>query len=161
MRARAGLLVAVMAVAVAGGCARDIGGASVSSSSVGAATRVERGTVLAVRQVSVQDGERASQNLLGGLLGAAAGAVVGSTIGAGFGRDVAIGVGGVAGAAAGSAAQRALSRQTAQEYIVALSSGRDVAIIQTDATPIPVGAAVFVQQGRGGRARIAPMSGSG
>jgi outer membrane lipoprotein SlyB len=156
------LAAALATVALTAGCARDIGGSSVPSSQVGAATPVERGTVVAVREVSVQDGDQLTDNVVGGLIGAAAGAVIGSQIGGGFGRDVAIGAGGVAGAAAGAAAQRGLSRQTAQEYVVALRSGREVAIVQTDGEPIAVGAEVFVQgggYGRGdGRARITPAA---
>ncbi len=148
-------LVAVLAVA---GCARDIGGASVDSSRIGAAVPTERGVVESARFVQVTEGERAQDNLLGGAIGGVAGGVAGSTVGAGSGRTLATLGGALAGAAIGSAAQRESSRQTAVEYVVRLSGNRSVTIVQSDPTPIPVGSAVFVQLGGGGqRARISPV----
>lgn len=158
MKTPSRLALALVAALAAAGCAREIGGASVDSSQIGAAVPTERGIVESARFVRVQEGDRAQDNLLGAAVGGVAGGVAGSTVGAGSGRTLATLGGALAGAAVGSAIQQQTSRQTAVEYIVRLSGGRSVAIVQADATPIPVGSAVFVQMGGGGqRARISPV----
>ncbi len=158
MTAAKRIALALAATLAVTGCAREIGGASVDSSTLGAAVQTERGVVEGARFVQVQEGERAQDNLLGGAIGGVAGGVAGSTVGAGAGRTLATVGGALAGAAVGAAVQQQTSRQTAVEYVVRLSGDRRVTIVQTDATPIPVGSAVFVQLGGGGqRARISPI----
>jgi len=158
MKTPSRLAMALAATLAAAGCAREIGGASVDSSTIGAAVRTERGVVEGARFVQVQEGERAQDNLLGGAIGGVAGGVAGSTVGAGSGRTLATLGGALAGAAVGSAVQGRTSRQTAVEYVVRLSGDRRVTIVQTDAVPIPVGSAVFVQLGDSRqRARISPI----
>lgn len=149
---------ALIATMTVSGCAREIGGASVDSSQIGSAVQTERGVVESARFVQVQEGDQLQDNLLGGAIGGVAGGVAGSLVGGGAGRVLASGAGALAGAAIGSTVQQRSSRQTAVEYVVRVSADRRVTIVQTDATPIPVGTPVFVQLGGGGqRARISPV----
>ncbi len=153
LRSVAVILAAALAL---GGCAREIGGSTVDSSQIGGAVATERGVIESVRMVQVQEGDRLQDNLIGAGVGGLAGGVAGSRIGGGFGRTVATGAGAIAGAAVGAAAQQQLGRQSAVEYVVRLSFGRLVTVVQADAQPLPVGAAVFVQTGQGQRARVIP-----
>lgn len=153
LRSVAVILVAALAL---GGCAREIGGSTVDSSRIGGAVATERGVIESVRIVQVQEGDRTQDNLIGAVVGGLAGGVAGNQIGGGTGRVIATGAGAILGAGAGAAAQQQLSRQTAVEYVVRLSFGRLVTVVQADAQPLPVGAPVFVQTGQGQRARVIP-----
>jgi outer membrane lipoprotein SlyB len=93
---------------------------------VGKASFVSFGTVLAVREVTVQ-GEN---TWLGAGVGAAAGGIGGSAIGSGAGNAATTLAGVVVGGVAGALAEQAISGRTALEYTVTMESGLTMAVVQ-------------------------------
>lgn len=116
-------LIALTAAAVlAGGCARNLDGATYTSgNTIG---KVTYGTIVSARAVTVKDNDKLEKNALGGLAGGVAGGVAGSSVGGGTGRSLATVGGAVLGAVAGAYVQDQLTTQTANEYIVQLDSPR-------------------------------------
>ncbi|MDR0661907.1 MAG: hypothetical protein LBF76_00755 [Holosporales bacterium] len=51
-------------------------------------------------------------------------------------------------------AERALKEQEALEYVVKLTNGQIVTVVQGLDDVLPAGTAVFVMMGRGGRSRV-------
>ena len=110
-----------------GACAENIGANHYNTSSVGQVNRAARGTVVAVRQVTVSDGD----GQIGKLSGAIAGGAAGSMIGGNDAVRVMGGVGGaVLGGIVGDAVQEGVTRQTGYEYTIQLENGGLVTITQ-------------------------------
>jgi len=113
------------------GCAGLTGpsysGLSVSGSQAQVQSIVELGTVLAVKQVQIE------QNSLGvgALAGAGAGGLLGSLIGHGAIRGLGIVGGAVAGGAAGQALSNGTSKKEAVQLTIQKTNGVVVAIVQS------------------------------
>lgn len=134
-------------------CTSNIGSNHYATSSTGEVNRAAKGTVVSVRQVSVQ-----SENGAGTLIGAAAGGVAGSTIGGGNTAHILGALGGaVLGGMAGDAAQGALSKQGGYEYVIQLDSGGMVTVTQGNDVLLTPGQKCMVLYGR--QARVIPYNG--
>lgn len=148
-------LVAVAAVLLTSGCARNISGDTYKASAVGEASSAFQGTIIAARSVTVEEGESLEDNKTGILLGGLGGGVAGHQFGHGKGNLAATVGGAVLGAAAGAFAEKALKSQTAMEYTVKLTNGSLRTLVQTGET-YAVGQRVIVNISQDGRSRIVP-----
>ncbi|MFZ2990047.1 glycine zipper 2TM domain-containing protein [Ideonella sp.] len=111
---------------------------------------IQDGTVLSVRNVTV-DG---SQSGLGGAAGAVVGGVAGSSVG-GSRESAIVGVlGAVAGAALGNAIERSSTKEDAVELLIQLRNGDRRAIVQAKGTEVlnPGDAVIIVTTG--GKVRV-------
>ena len=100
-------------------CARNMSQDVYSSSApVG---KVQRGTVISARNVTIKDNDKLGSGP-GTLVGGVAGGVAGSTIGKGNGNTLATVGGALAGAALGAVIEDQLTTQNGIEYIVQLDS---------------------------------------
>ena len=123
-------------------CAQDINNDSYQLSSVGEASRVEKGVIVDVREVRIQGNSQA-----GTLTGGLAGGVAASTIGRGRGSVLASVGGALLGAFVGGLTQKELTEQRAFQYIVRLTNGEMITVIQGVKNPLSVGQRVFVLYG--------------
>lgn len=135
------LIVVMMGVSA---CAPNIGANNYTAGQAQKVSEVSNGVIVSESQVEV---EGSKDNWAGTLIGAAAGAVVGSTVGHGAGTGLAMVGGAAAGGYAGNKAEGALSKQTATRYVIKLTNGNTVAVVQADNPPIPVGTKVQVISG--------------
>jgi outer membrane lipoprotein SlyB len=142
------------AVFIIGGCSRNISSSSYDAQTLGSASSTYHCTVINVRKVKVEEGERLEDNKTGGIMGAIAGGALGSAMGGGRGRVVTTAAGALAGAAAGAYAEKSLKSQEAFEYVVELQSGEMKTVVQgTDVILAPGQAALLVIDPRG-RSRL-------
>lgn len=137
------LFFVVMTCLVAVGCAADINDNAYKLSSVGQASAVAQGVIVDVRTVSIQ-GASGTGSVLGGV----AGGVAASTIGRGSGSVLASVGGALAGAFIGGITQNELTKQQALQYIVRLTDGDMINVIQGLNNPLSVGQKVFVLYGK-------------
>lgn len=153
-----GLLCALLVPAqlLLNGCASDISPDSYADSHVGEASSTYQGTIVSVRPVKVTGGDQLSDNFLGAALGAAAGGLAGSTMGGGKGNLAMTGLGAVAGGTAGAFAEKKLKEQKGLEYVVQLTNGSMMTVVQGPKDVYAIGQKVFVIVGRKGRSRIVP-----
>lgn len=136
-----------------GACAENIGANHYNTSSVGQVNRAARGTVVAVRQVTVSDGD----GQIGKLSGAIAGGAAGSMIGGNDAVRVMGGVGGaVLGGIVGDAVQEGVTRQTGYEYTIQLENGGLVTITQGTDILLQPGQRCLVLYGK--QARVVPYN---
>ena len=132
-----------LAIFAAVGCAENINGDAYGLASVGKAAPTARGVVVDVRTVSIR-----GTNGAGSVLGGVAGGVAASTIGRGAGSVLASVGGALAGAFIGGITQKELTKQQAVQYIVRLSDGDMINVIQGLDKPLSVGQKVFVLYGK-------------
>lgn len=137
------LFFVVMTCLVAVGCAADINDNAYKLSSVGQASAVAQGVIVDVRTVSIHGSSGA-----GSVLGGVAGGVAASTIGRGAGSVLASVGGALAGAFIGGITQNELTKQQALQYIVRLTDGDMINVIQGLNNPLSVGQKVFVLYGK-------------
>lgn len=137
------LFFVVMACLAAVGCAANINDNAYKLSSVGQASAVAQGVIVDVRTVSIQ-GSSGTGSVLGGV----AGGVAASTIGHGAGSVLASVGGALAGAFIGGITQNELTKQQALQYIVRLTDGDMINVIQGLNNPLSVGQKVFVLYGK-------------
>lgn len=90
--------------------------------------RVQVGTILGMREIRLNTSN--GYNSAGAVIGGTLGAVAGSMMGHGNGRVAAGALAGILGGFGGDAVQKAVMTKTAVEYIVALPSGEQIAIVQ-------------------------------
>ena len=124
-------------------CAQDINNDSYQLSSVGDANRVGQGVIVDVREVQIQGDSQA-----GALTGGLAGGVMASTIGRGSGSVLASVGGALLGSLIGGITQKELSEQKALQYIVRLTDGNLITVIQGMKNRFAVGQRVFVLYGK-------------
>jgi outer membrane lipoprotein SlyB len=133
-------------------CATPVGGNTYPVGRVGDINRVEEGTVVAVRAVTIEGNDRTVGTATGAVVGGVAGSQVGGDDEA---RAVGAVVGAVLGGIAGNAVQGAAQRQTGFAYTIRLrESGDLITITQGDDIAIAPGTPVFVEHGA--RARVFP-----
>jgi outer membrane lipoprotein SlyB len=136
-------------------CAKQISSDTYSGGHVGEVSETLEGVVVSAMNVRVQDKDYLEQNGLGLTGGALAGAVAGSA--AGKGNGLATVAGALVGATAGAFAEKALKEQNARQYIVKISNGKIVTVVQGTNNPLHKGQRVYVLMGDGGnRARVIP-----
>ncbi len=144
---------AVLATALAG-CASGLGANSYDPSSVGRVARVEEGTIVGVRPITIEGSSQSSK--IGTLAGAALGGLAGSEIGGGSKANAAGAIGGaVLGGLAGNAIGSSASKQAGFAYTIRLPSGELVAVTQAGDYAMPAGTPVLIEYGD--RARVLPQ----
>ena len=135
------------------GCARDINSGLYTSDSVDRTGTVYEGSVVSMREVTIKEGEKLSDNTAGMLIGGILGGATGSAIGGGRARAITTVLGAAAGAGAGAYAQEKMSTQKAIEYVVKLKNGGMRTIVQGKDSIYSVGQRVMISMGNG-RPRI-------
>ncbi len=150
------VLAALSLCVLGSGCAREISSNVYSEAHVGEASKTFFGTVVSVRNVTVQGKEKLDENTTGMAMGAIAGGVAGTQFGGGKGQIATTVGGALLGAAAGAFAQKALETQDALEYTVELHNGEIRSIVQGPENPLRVGQPALVMVSRDGRSRVVP-----
>jgi outer membrane lipoprotein SlyB len=152
--------VALTAAMLLSGCSRNISSSNYSSGSVGEAMTTYQGSIINVRKVKMQEGDKLTDNVAGMVVGGLLGGVAGNMVGKGHGNTAATVGGALLGAGAGAAAQKALSEQDGLEYSVKLTNGNIMTVVQGEDNPMSVGQRVLVQvsHGKEGRSSVVPDS---
>ena len=132
------------------GCTTSQSGQVYSSGQAQRSLSVYYGTIIELRQVTIQDKTSGGGAVLGGV----AGGVLGSTIGSGRGRTLAAVGGALAGMAAGNAIEKQVGTKPAVEFTIELDSGRMMAVVQEDGAYYRVGDRVRLLQGGDGTWRV-------
>jgi len=132
------------------GCTTSQSGQVYSSGQAQRSLSVYYGTIIELRQVTIQDQTSGGGAILGGV----AGGVLGSTIGSGRGRTLATVGGALAGMAAGNAVEKQAGTKPAIEFTIELDSGRMMAVVQEDGAYYRVGDRVRLLQGDDGTWRV-------
>ena len=135
-------------------CGRQMSSDVYAGPGVGESAVTYNGTVVHVRQVTVQGAEDLSGNTMGLIGGGVAGALVGSAFGKGSGKIYTTIGGAALGATAGAFTEKKLSEQDAMEYIVELDNGQTRTVVQGMDPRFSVGQKVYVMVGDRGRARV-------
>lgn len=144
---------AVLATALAG-CASGLGANSYDPSSVGRVARVEEGTIVGVRPITIEGSNQSAK--VGTLAGAALGGLAGSEIGGGSKANTAGAIGGaVLGGLAGNAIGKSAGSQPGFAYTIRLPSGELVSVAQAGEYAMPAGTPVLIEYGA--RARVIPQ----
>lgn len=149
LNAKKVLLVAALTVVSATACTTNLSSGTYSTYGASTMQQVVPGVVVSARSVQVAN----DNNTVGTVAGAALGGLAGSTIGHGAG-SVAGAVGGaLLGGLAGNQIEKQVTTQTAMEYVVKLSNGTMVSVVQAPDQIFYKGQKVFVQYG-GDRPRV-------
>lgn len=154
MRQVSVILLLTAALAIVGGCARQISSNTYSAAHVGESSTTYPGVIISARGVTVEDKEYLGDNTLGIVGGGAGGALLGSRIGKGTGNTVATIGGALVGATAGAFAEKALKSQNAMEYIVALENGESKSVVQGPEPSLSAGQKVWLIVSYQGRSRL-------
>ncbi|AZL15510.1 hypothetical protein [Rickettsiales endosymbiont of Stachyamoeba lipophora] len=150
----------IAALSILNGCAREISSGVYAESHVGEATFSYQGTIINARQVQVQAAERLEDNGFGIGAGALGGGLAGSVLGKGKGNLATTVAGAVIGGVGGAFAEKKLKTQNAMEYVVKLTNGQIMTVVQGIDNPLTIGNKVLVLVSHEGRSRVVPdMSG--
>lgn len=120
-------IVILLAIMTAG-CSTTQSGKVYSSSQAQRPLEVYYGTIIELRQVTIQHKNSGAGSVIGGV----AGGILGSTIGSGRGRTLASVGGALAGMAAGTAAEKQIGTRPAIEFTIELDNGRLMAVVQEE-----------------------------
>ncbi len=132
------------------GCVQSHSGQVYSQDQAQRSMHVYYGTIIELREVTIEG----SNSGAGAVLGGVAGGVIGSTIGSGSGRTLATVGGALAGLAAGSAIEHETGTKKAIEFTVELDDGRVMAVVQEDKAYYRIGDRVRMLQGGDGSWRV-------
>ncbi|MBL0319575.1 MAG: hypothetical protein IPP74_09880 [Alphaproteobacteria bacterium] len=135
-------------------CQREISSGAYSSNHIGEASDTFEGTVISVRQIQVKEADKLQDNGAGLATGAVAGGVGGAMFGKGRGSLGAAAAGAILGGLTGAYAQQQLSKQQGMEYIVKLTNGQVMTVVQGLDNPLVVGDKAFVIVSNDGRSRV-------
>ena len=127
---------ALSAILVLSGCARQMGANTYTSSSAGGV--VLEGTIVSARAVTIKDSDKLQDNAMGGLAGAAVGGVGAHSVGKGTGNAAATIGGAIVGAVAGALIQDELGTSQGMEYIVKLAKNEDSEERATKSTDVTI-----------------------
>lgn len=155
-RALATVSVAALTATSLAACANDIGPRSYERFDAGIPARVEEGTVVSSRPITLGGTNPGGATVVGGLAGGA----VGSQFG---GRGVDHATFGIAGAILGALAGNAIAKGNQTPgfaYVISFRDGSTVEVPQADSAPIPNGTRVFVSYGDRVRVEPAPPGAS-
>ncbi|MEG9883983.1 MAG: hypothetical protein V6Z86_05085 [Hyphomicrobiales bacterium] len=128
------------------GCASNSAGDTYNASELNRESTIERGVIVAMRQVKISGGNDG--------IGSVAGAGIGGTLGSYLGNDKRTNivggiVGAVAGGLAGHAVEGAVDADKATEFLIEKTDGKEVSIVQKNADKLRVGDRVrIVHTGR-------------
>ena len=129
-----------------GACTPNIGANNYQTGETQQVSSVQKGTIISIETVEVSAGSNG--NMAGTLAGGAAGGIAGASIGQGFGSGLAAVGGAVAGGILGNMAEKKLTSQQATRYIIQLTNGTTIAVVQKDNPPLAVGTKVLVIGGK-------------
>ena len=132
------------------GCTTSQSGQVYSQGQAQRSMSVHYGTIIELREVTIEG----SSSGAGAVLGGVAGGVAGSTIGSGRGRTLATVGGALAGLVAGSAIEKGAGTKKAVEFTVELDDGRVMAVVQEDGAYYRIGDRVRLLQGGDGAWRV-------
>jgi outer membrane lipoprotein SlyB len=135
-------------------CERNINSNAYTAASVGEASFSYQGSIISVRQVLVQGSDELGGNTMGMGLGAVGGGVVGNQFGKGGGNLAATIGGAIAGGVLGAMADKKLKEQNGFEYVVKLTNGQIMTVVQGLDTAFGVGQRVIVIVSNDGRSRV-------
>jgi outer membrane lipoprotein SlyB len=138
------------------GCARNINPNVYSEKHVGEASMTYQGVIASARPVEIAGSEKLEENTAGMGMGALAGGVAGYQIGKGGGNVAATAGGALLGGLAGAFAQKALTEQSAMEYVVQLTNGSMMTVVQGPENQLSPGQRVLVMVSNDGRSRVVP-----
>lgn len=145
------LSIVMCSALVVGACSNTPSSSNVyTSSQAGQMQNVEFATVLAVRNIIIEQNSTEAGKTAGGVIGA----VAGSEVGKGRGRIVGGVVGAVAGSAIGSVVDRNVQARPGIELTLKMDSGRTVAIVQLAGEVFAPGEKVKVLTTADGQARV-------
>lgn len=143
---------ALAAVTALGGCASGLGAGDYNRAAVGSVSRVEEGTIVAVRPIRIEGN---SSPVVGTATGAVIGGIAGSEVGGGDKAQTAGAVvGAVAGGIIGGAVEKSVTGGRGFAYTVRKADGTLVTITQGDDIAMQTGQSVFIEYGA--RARVIP-----
>ena len=127
-----------------GGCSgSDLSPNTYNGSTVGVASRAEKGTIVSIRQVKIQQNSH-----VGALGGAVAGGAAGSLVGNRTAVSIASATGGaLLGGLIGNEAEKQLRKDVGYEYIVQLTNGSTVAVTQQQDLQLSLNQRVLVIYG--------------
>ena len=130
-------------------CGLDDTNTQYSRSEIGRQGTASLGRIISMSAINVE-----GTNEVGGLAGAVAGGAAGSMIGGNTAINI-IGAtaGAVAGAILGSATEKEVTKGTAFEFLIQLSSGQVISVVQTNELNLRTGDEVVVVN-IGGKSRI-------
>lgn len=135
---------------VFGGCASS-GGKSYTKDEARKAQTVQRGVILSIQEVTIEQ----DSTLLGPAVGGVIGGVAGSTIGGGRGRILSTVGGAAAGAVLGALGEKAVRSENAYEFMVELeNNGGTISVVQAVDGEYSVGDHVRVLRGEGNKVRL-------
>lgn len=133
----------------AGGCATS-GGKSYTKGEARQVQTVQRGVIVSIEEVTIEQ----DSTLLGPAAGGTLGGVVGSTMGRGRGRLLTTAGGAVVGAVLGALGEKAVRTEKAYEFMIDLDGGGTISVVQAIDGNYAVGDQVRVLRGSGNRARV-------
>ena len=144
----------ILLAALAGCTPSSQTGTSYSREEARKVQSIKIGKVLDMQPVTIEGTKTGA----GGVAGGAIGGIAGSGVGGGKGQDIMTVVGAVAGAAAGAMMEESITKKSAFEYTVRLSSGQVISVVQAEDpdSPIKIGDAVKLLS-QGSTYRIAPL----
>lgn len=128
------MMLRILAVSMVGlslvGCVNDstLSGDVYSASEAKQVQNVTYGTIVHVRAVQIQEGEK--NNALGAIGGAVLGGFLGNTVGGGTGRSLATAAGAVAGGVAGQGVQGAMNKTQGVELEIRKDDGNTIMVVQ-------------------------------
>lgn len=108
------------------GCAQSTSGRSYSDSQSRRSYEVLMGTLVDVRDVTIERDERG----VGTISGAAIGGVAGNSVGGGSGRAITTIIGALAGGIIGNKVEGEVMKEEGVELVVELDNGKTIAVIQ-------------------------------
>ncbi len=151
------LVVGLLALLGATGCAPKDTNTTFSGQDIGRAAQIRYGTIVSVRPVAVQADKTGVGAIGGGALGGVAGSFIG---GASVVTNILGAVGGaLIGGFAGNAVEGAAGKGTASEFIVRADGGETLSIVQTNELQLQPGERVILTLGARTRlARAAPTA---
>ena len=134
----------------AGGCATT-GGKSYTKDEARQVQTVQRGVIIAIDEVTIEQDASMVGTGIGGVLGG----VVGSTMGGGKGRILTTAGGAVIGAVLGALGEKAIRTEKAYEFMIDLENkGGTISIVQAIDGSYAVGDHVRILRSSGNRARV-------
>ena len=149
-RAMAGIF-AALTLALAG-CASSYGANTTNPASVGQASTVYRGTVVAVREIQI----RPDNSIIGAAAGAVLGGIAGSELGGGDKAQTAGAVGGaVLGGLAGNELGKGMNTRRGFAYTIRFDNGEVSEVVQGADVVMYPGTRVYVTYGE--RVTVAPQ----
>lgn len=135
---------------VSAGCA-STGGKSYTAEEARRVQTVQRGTIVSIQEVTIEQ----DSSLLGPAIGGVAGGVAGSTIGGGTGRILATVGGAALGAVIGAFGEKAIRSEQAYEFMIDLeNNGGTISVVQSADDVYSIGDHVRLLRASDGKTRI-------